>query len=55
MVKNSSRALTSDFHATGDEGDSGGGFNDDAGGGGPGVSDDKIGENSGGIKVAHTQ
>ena len=47
--------MTSGFHATGDEGGSGGGFNDDVGGGGMGDSDDKIGKNSGGLKVAHTQ
>jgi len=54
MVKDSSSGLSSGFQAAGDEGCSGGGFNDDVGGGGMGVSDDKIGKNSGGMKVAHT-
>jgi len=35
------------------EGGSGGGFHDDVGGGGMGIFD-KIGKNSGGMKVAHT-
>src|SRR5947208_865373 len=37
IAKDSSSALTSGFHATGDEGGSGGGFNDDVGGGGIGI------------------
>jgi hypothetical protein len=54
IVKDSPSPLTSGFHAAGDEGGSAGGFNDDVGGGGMGVSDDKIGKNSGGMKVAQT-
>jgi hypothetical protein len=53
IVKDSSSALTSGFHGAGDEGGSGGRFNDDVGGGGMGGSDDKIGKNSSGTKVAH--
>ena len=53
IAKDSSSALTSGFQAAGDEGGSGGGFSDDVDGGGMGIFD-KVGKNSGGMKVAHT-
>jgi len=49
LLLNSAHSL----HAPEDKGGSGGGFNDDAGGGGTGIFD-KVGTNSGGMKVAHT-
>ena len=42
------------FHTLGDDGGSGGGFGADAIEGGAGDATDRIGKNSGGIKLAHT-
>jgi hypothetical protein len=42
------------FHAAGNEGGSGGGYEAVDVGNEPGGADDKIGENSGGTKLAHT-
>jgi hypothetical protein len=45
--------LTLSFHQTGNVGGTDGGFNEDVDVGGTG-GDNKMGENSGGIKFAHT-
>jgi hypothetical protein len=45
--------LTLSFHQTGNVGGTDGGFNEDVDVGGTG-DDNKMGENSGGIKFAHT-
>ena len=42
------------FHAAGDEGGSGGGSDEDIGGGCTRGVDDNIGKNSGGMKASHT-
>ena len=42
------------FHAPGTEGGSGGGFNEDVGASGAGGANDRIGKNSGGMKLPHT-
>jgi hypothetical protein len=46
--------LSGVFHTLGDDGGSGGGFGADAIEGGAGDAPDRIGKNSGGIKLAHT-